>query len=173
MFPERDRQDDCVGLEGIPQRLGDYRASNRPSLRCQRLRRPAARDGHVDVSTGEGVGEGLAYERIDEELQRDEANAAAARFALYLEDAAQEIGEALEIDVKFNRRGEYTLDPLLTAIRTRLEKKLGGAHPLVASILRITQDNAYRNWGIHCKNAVSAVTSAEIGTVVSSQAPQR
>ncbi len=106
------------------------------------------------------------YERIDEELQRDEANAAAARLALYLEDAAQEIGEALEIDVKFNRRGEYTLDPLLTAIRTRLEKKLGGAHPLVASILRITQDNAYRNWGIHCKNAVSPVTSAEIGTVV-------
>jgi hypothetical protein len=68
--------------------------------------------------------------------------------------------------VKFNRRGEYTLDPLLTAIRTRLEKKLGGAHPLAASILRITQDNAYRNWGIHCKNAVSPVTSAEIGTVV-------
>src|ERR1700723_2099558 len=61
MFPERDRQDDCVGLECIPQRLGDDRGSNRPSLRRQRLGRPAARDGHVDVSTGEGVGEGLAY----------------------------------------------------------------------------------------------------------------
>jgi len=33
MFPERDRQDDCVGLERIPQRLGDDRGSNRPSLR--------------------------------------------------------------------------------------------------------------------------------------------
>src|SRR6202453_2144358 len=61
MLPERDRQDDCVGVERIPQRLGDDRGSNRPSLRRQRLRRPAARDGHVDVSTGEGVGEGLAY----------------------------------------------------------------------------------------------------------------
>src|SRR5579863_3628848 len=61
MFPERDRQDDCVGLECIPQRLGHHRGSNRPSLQCQRLGRPAARDGHVDVFTGEGVGEGLAY----------------------------------------------------------------------------------------------------------------
>src|ERR1700722_6344449 len=61
MFPERDRQDDCVGLECIPQRLGDDRGSNRPSLRCQRLGGPATRNGHVDVSTGEGVGEGLAY----------------------------------------------------------------------------------------------------------------
>jgi hypothetical protein len=42
MFPERDRQDDCVGLECIPQRLGDDRGSNRPSLRRQRLGRPAA-----------------------------------------------------------------------------------------------------------------------------------
>src|SRR3984957_11658144 len=59
-FPERYSQDDCVGLECIPQRLGDDRGSNRPSLRRQRLGRPAARDGHVDVFTGEGVGEGLA-----------------------------------------------------------------------------------------------------------------
>jgi len=61
MFLERDRQDDCVGLECIPQRLGDDRRSNRPSLRCQRLGRPATRDCHVDVFTGKGVGEGLAY----------------------------------------------------------------------------------------------------------------
>src|SRR6185437_4022255 len=61
MLPERDRQDDCVGLECILQRLGDDRGSNRPGLRRQRLGRPAARDGHVDVFTGEGVGEGLAY----------------------------------------------------------------------------------------------------------------
>src|ERR1700680_2591537 len=61
MFPERNRQDDCVGLECVPQRLGDDRGSNRPSLRRQRFGRPAARDGHVDAFTGEGVGGGLAY----------------------------------------------------------------------------------------------------------------
>src|SRR6202451_3935506 len=61
MFPERDRQDDRVGLECFPQRLGDNRGSNRPSLRRQGLGRPTAGDGHVDVFTGKGVGEGLAY----------------------------------------------------------------------------------------------------------------
>src|ERR1700687_439845 len=61
MFPERDRQDDCVGLECIFQRLGDNRGANRPSLRRQHFSRPAARDGHVDVFTGEGLGEGLAH----------------------------------------------------------------------------------------------------------------
>src|SRR6202158_4898109 len=61
MFPERDRQDDCVGLEDSPQRVGDDRGSNRPSLRGQRLGGPATRNGHVDVFTGEGVGEGLTY----------------------------------------------------------------------------------------------------------------
>src|ERR1700756_802992 len=61
MLPERDRQDDRIGLKRVSQRLGDDRRANRPSLRRQRLGRPAARDGHVDVFTGEGMGEGLAY----------------------------------------------------------------------------------------------------------------
>src|SRR5207245_5269988 len=54
MLPERDRQDDRVGLECVPQRPGDDRGSNRPSLRRQRLGRPSARYCYVDVLTGEG-----------------------------------------------------------------------------------------------------------------------
>src|SRR5271154_5634999 len=77
MFLERDSQDDCVGLECIPQRLGDDRGSNRPSLRCQRLGRPATRDCHVDVFTGEGVGEGLAY--LTESYNRIAHNASPIR----------------------------------------------------------------------------------------------
>ncbi len=59
VLPERDRQDDCVGLECIPQRLGDDRGSNRQSLRRQRLGWAAARDGHVDVFTGKRFGKSL------------------------------------------------------------------------------------------------------------------
>src|SRR6185369_11972685 len=55
------RQDDGVGLKSRLQRGGDDRRSNRTSLRRQRLRRPATRDCHVDVFTGERVGERLAY----------------------------------------------------------------------------------------------------------------
>src|SRR3984885_1463460 len=61
MVAERNRQDDCVSLECIPQRLGDDRGSNRPSLRCQRLGGPTTRYSDFDVLTGEGVGESLTY----------------------------------------------------------------------------------------------------------------
>src|SRR6185437_2996041 len=61
MLGERDRQDDCVGFECFPQRLGDDRGSNRLSLRRQRLGWPAARDGHLDVLTGESASESLTY----------------------------------------------------------------------------------------------------------------
>ncbi|MEP6669528.1 MAG: hypothetical protein ABJF10_10270 [Chthoniobacter sp.] len=106
------------------------------------------------------------YQRIQDELNRDEAENATGALARYLEDAAQELCEAFEVEMKFNRRNEYTLDPLLNGVRTRLEKKLGATHPVVLEMVRVTQDNAYRNWGIHCKNPESPITSAEIGTVV-------
>src|ERR1700733_5287736 len=61
MLIEQDSQENGFGLERFLQRLGDYRGSDRPSLWRQLLRRPAARDHDVDVATGEGVGEGLAY----------------------------------------------------------------------------------------------------------------
>ena len=73
MLLERDRQDDRVGLERIAQRLGDDRGADRFSLRRQRLGRAAARDDHVDVLAGEGVGEGLAdlaepYDRVAHDI---------------------------------------------------------------------------------------------------------
>src|SRR3546814_17847275 len=60
MLPERDRQDDRVGLECIAQRPGDDVTSDRASLRRQCLGRAAARDGHLDVLAGESLGESLA-----------------------------------------------------------------------------------------------------------------
>jgi hypothetical protein len=120
-----------------------------------------------DLGTGPVCEPGKdSYTRIEEDLSRDDPESASGRFARYLEDAAQEIGEALEIDVKFNRKGEYTLEPLLIAVRTRLQNKLGASHPLTAEMIRVTDDNAYRNWCIHCKNPVSPITSPEIRTVV-------
>src|ERR1700737_4827763 len=80
MLPPRAPQDDCAGLECIPQGLGGARGPDRPSLRRQRLGRPAARDGHVDVFTGEGVGEGLAY--LTESYNRVAHNASPIRVGI-------------------------------------------------------------------------------------------
>jgi len=106
------------------------------------------------------------YDLIKDDVARDDATTAGGRLAHYMESAAQAIGEAIEIDVKFNRKGEYTLDPLLTAIRVRLGNKLGANHPATQQIVRITQDNAYRNWSIHCKTGGTPITCVEVQTVV-------
>ena len=44
----------------MQNRYGYFQRAN-GVLRCQRLGRSAACDGHVDVFTGEGVGKSLAY----------------------------------------------------------------------------------------------------------------
>jgi hypothetical protein len=74
VLPERDCQDDRVGLDCILQRPGDDRGTDRPSLRGQRLGRTAARDGHVDVLAGEGLGEGLAYLAESNDRVADDAS---------------------------------------------------------------------------------------------------
>ena len=33
-------------------------------------------------------------------------------------------------------------------------------------MIRVTEDNAYRNWTVHCKNPASPITSPEIRMVV-------
>jgi hypothetical protein len=112
MFPERDRQDDCVGLECIPQRLGDDRGSNCPSLRRQRLRRTAARDGHVDVFTGEGVGEGLAY--LTESYNRVAHNASPIRVDI---DSPALNGAGLSVSLQRDLREIFGPSPVPQAMR--------------------------------------------------------
>jgi hypothetical protein len=106
------------------------------------------------------------YEGVERLLKTDEVENATGTLARYLENEAQEMCEAFEVEMKFNRRNEFTLDPLLTAIRTRLQKKLGATHPAVAEITRITSDNAYRNWGVHSKNPEACLQAPEIRGLV-------
>jgi hypothetical protein len=106
------------------------------------------------------------YACIDRLLKTDEVENATGTLARYLESEAQEMCEAFEVEVKFNRRNEFTLDPLLTAIRMRLQKKLGDAHPAVVAITRITSDNIYRNWGIHFKSPEACLQAPEIRGLV-------
>jgi len=48
-------------LDDLRTLKATFNPGNEAPVIAQRLGRPAARDGHVDVFTGEGVGEGLAY----------------------------------------------------------------------------------------------------------------
>lgn len=107
-----------------------------------------------------------ALERIEEALDKDEADDASGTFARYLEDVMQELCEAFEVEFKFNRRNEYTLDTLIDRFRVRVRDKLKTDHPLTKALEQMFQDNAYRNWSIHCKNPESPIQTDEIRAIV-------
>jgi DNA repair exonuclease SbcCD ATPase subunit len=105
-------------------------------------------------------------EQVEKELAQDEAERAGQIFARYLEDVLQELCEAFEVEVKFNRRGEYTLDTLLDRFKVRVQEKLKASHRLTALVDQLFRDNAYRNWSIHCKNPESPIHVAEVERIV-------
>ncbi len=107
-----------------------------------------------------------ALERIEDALKKDEADDASGIFARYLEDVMQDLCEAFEVELKFNRRSEYTLDTLIDRFRVRIREKLKAEHPLNKAIEQMFQDNAYRNWSIHCKNPESPIQTSEVRTIV-------
>jgi hypothetical protein len=107
-----------------------------------------------------------ALERVESALKADEPEDAAQIFARYLEDYLQDLCESFHVEVKFSRKGEYTLDTLIDRLRVRIREKLGAAHPLCQLVEQLFQDNAYRNWSVHCKNPEAPIHAEEIRTVV-------
>ena len=123
------------------------------------------------ISYAFGVGPTVApaqdsLEQVKEAIRRDEADQAGQMLARYLEDVLRELCEAFEVEVKFSRRGEYTLETLLDRLKVRVQEKLKGSHPLAAALEEMRCDNAYRNWTIHCKDPESPIHPHEIDGVV-------
>ncbi len=107
-----------------------------------------------------------ALERVENALKADEPEEAAQIFARYLEDYLQDLCEAFHVEVKFNRRSEYTPDTLIDRFRVRIREKLNATHPLCQLVEQLFQDNAYRNWSVHCKNPEAPIHADEIRTIV-------
>ena len=105
-------------------------------------------------------------ERIENALDKDEAEEGSGLFARYLEDVMQDLCEAFDVEIRYNRRNEYTLDTLIDRFRVRVREKLKAEHPLSRALEQMFQDNAYRNWTIHCKNPESPIQSTEIRAIV-------
>jgi hypothetical protein len=116
---------------------------------------------------GPTVSPGLdAIERVNAALGRDEPDEACQILAKYLEDVIQELCEAFEVELKYNRRNEYTLDTLLDRLRVRVQEKLKSNHPLAQAISLVYESSPYRNWSVHCKNPESPIHSNEIKQLV-------
>lgn len=104
-------------------------------------------------------------EKIKRQLDNDEPVEAGRNLGPYLERHLQEIGEKFEMMVKYNRRNEYTLDPLLDRFTTRVKEKLGSNHPLYSATRDLAEDSGFRNLCAHWKDPDIQLTMTEMNSV--------
>jgi len=102
---------------------------------------------------------------VKEYLAKDRPEAAARCLADHIDNVLQDVCERFEVELKFNRRNEHTLDTLLDRLRVRLGKKLGQEHALTKDISSLLDANAYRNWVSHCKSPESPIDVDEVREV--------
>jgi len=117
--------------------------------------------------TGPVVDEALSdLEKIQARIDSDEATDAGRILGPFLERQLQELCEEFQALVKYNRRNEYTLRPLLERFRVRVTSKLGCTHPLTAAVEELESEQAFRNLCAHWQNPAAPMTPVEIQIVV-------
>ena len=123
----------------------------------------------VDYLPGIGPTVRPGMSRLDHvraDLASDRADSASRELYAHIDNVAQDICERFEVELKFNRRNDYTLDTFLDRLRVRLESKLGTTHQLAKDALVLFKANAYRNWVAHCKNPTSPIHVDEVKEVL-------
>jgi hypothetical protein len=111
----------------------------------------------------EGYG---TLEEVTKAISDDRPRQAGQSFGPFLEGELQEIAEMFSVELKYNRRNEYTLEPLLDAVRLRVEKKLGREHDLTVLLSALKLHSGFRNLTAHAKNPDIELTTEEMQVVV-------
>lgn len=131
-----------------------------PSWVKRRFTRLELGIGPIDV---EAVAPLTDIERL---LDNDEPVKAGRDMGPFLERQLQQVGESFGILVKYNRRNEYTLEPLLDRLRVRVGEKLGKDHSLYRAIGALREESGFRNLCAHWKNPDIQLTTEEMTAVV-------
>jgi hypothetical protein len=113
------------------------------------------------------MGKGFSkLEQIEQHISNDQPETAGQKMGPFLERQLQELCESFEALVKYNRRNEYSLEPLLDRFRVRVRDKLKKSHPLYKAIEELQSESGFRNWSAHWKNPAIQMTSTEMKIVV-------
>ena len=107
-----------------------------------------------------------SLDRVKELVDADRASEAGRNLGPYLERHLQELCESFEVLVKYNRRNEYTLDPLLDRFRIRAKDKLGAGHSLYLALNSLQESTSFRNLCAHWKNPAVQISADEMRDVV-------
>jgi len=120
-----------------------------------------------DFGTGPVQGEALeTLERVKKLIEDDQPVLAGQALGPYMEFHLQEICEAFEVEMKYNRRNEYTLDPLLDRLRVRVKSKLGAGHQLTQALDDLSAEAGFRNLSAHAKDPTIQLTPQEMDLVL-------
>lgn len=119
-----------------------------------------------DLGSGPVSEEGkTTLEQISSFIEDDQPELAGRSLGPLMELELQEMAEAFEALVPFNRRNEYTLDPLLDRVRVRVKEKLGAGHNLHEKLKTMGESTSFRNLCAHWKDPSSPLTREELGEV--------
>ncbi len=105
-------------------------------------------------------------EEIQKMVDDDKPVQAGSLMGPFLERQFQEFGEKFEVMVKYNRRNEYTLNPLLDRFKVRVKEKLGKNHVFVKAVQNLYNDTGFRNLCAHWKSPDIQLTMEEMNAVV-------
>lgn len=120
-----------------------------------------------DVTTGPILQDGLCdLEKVEKDLEDDQPSRAGQLLGPMLEREIQDLCEAFEASVTYNRRNEYTLQPLLTRLIARVKEKLKGTHELSRKLDELDANLCFRNFCAHWKNPASPLTTPEVREVL-------
>jgi hypothetical protein len=106
-----------------------------------------------------------SVEEIGAFIDEDRPDLAGRSLGPLMELELQELAEAFEALVPYNRRNEYTLDPLLDRLRVRAKEKLGASHPFHVALSQMQEATSFRNFAAHWKNPESPITAPEMREV--------
>jgi hypothetical protein len=105
-------------------------------------------------------------DQVKADLSNDRADSASRELYAHVDNVIQDVCEEFEVELKFNRRNDYTLDTFLDRLKVRLESKLGLGHQLTKDTHTLFKANAYRNWVSHCKTPVAPIHADEVREVL-------
>ena len=105
-------------------------------------------------------------EKIEAYLRDDEPVQAGRTMGPFLERQLQDLCEAFEVYVPYNRRNEYTLKPLLERFAVRVKDKLKSSHALYAATSELQEESGFRNLTAHAKDPAVELTTVEMEIVV-------
>jgi hypothetical protein len=99
-------------------------------------------------------------------LDQDRPTEAGRLLGPYIEGTLRDSCEYCEVEIKFRRRADNTLEELLSKLRQRCDAKLGATNGLTQALRALETESGFRNLCAHARDATTPLTPGEMRRVL-------